>query len=225
LILTLEQYPPIEKFVSENTLSQLKNSKNTKKSLKNFYSEIMITSENNPQKLGKALQELDALIIEKSNKSESDDFYTLLRKKYGNDVGLFSLFLFNLMHLQKGEAVFLKAGIPHAYLKGNIIECMANSDNVVRAGLTPKFKDIQTLVEILTYDDGLPEVIKSSPESDTNIFEVPIPEFTIIQRNLSTGNEISITNERLEIMILTEGKISIEVDETITEYKKGDTLL
>lgn len=44
--------------------------------------------------------------------------------------------------------MFIPAGIPHAYLKGNIVECMASSDNVIRAGLTGKFKDIPALLEV-----------------------------------------------------------------------------
>ncbi|KAJ1970695.1 Mannose-6-phosphate isomerase, partial [Dimargaris verticillata] len=51
-------------------------------------------------------------------------------------------------------AIFLGANEPHAYLSGDIIECMATSDNVVRAGLTPKFKDVEVLIEMLTYDYG-----------------------------------------------------------------------
>ena len=66
-------------------------------------------------------------------------------------MGYIRCFLLNLVYLKKGQGVFLNAGIPHAYLKGNIVECMANSDNVVRAGLTPKFKDVETLAEILTW--------------------------------------------------------------------------
>ena len=52
---------------------------------------------------------------------------------------------------EQREAMFLQAKDPHAYISGDIIECMAASDNVVRAGFTPKFKDVKNLVEMLTY--------------------------------------------------------------------------
>ena len=91
--------------------------------------------------------------------SSSDDanpalsrLFQRLNKQYpGGDVGLFSIYFFNYMILQPGEAILLKANIPHAYLHGQCMECMACSDNVVRAGLTPKFKDIATLIEMLDY--------------------------------------------------------------------------
>ena len=61
--------------------------------------------------------------------------------------------------MQPGEALFLGANEPHAYLYGDCVECMAASDNVVRAGLTPKFKDVETLTSMLTYTDGPPITI------------------------------------------------------------------
>ncbi len=92
-------------------------------------------------------------------KSENDklsNYYKFCYEKYGKyDVGLLCLYLLNFVELKEGEAVFLEAGIPHAYLTGNIVECMANSDNVVRIGLTPKFKDIATLIKIFKVTDDL----------------------------------------------------------------------
>lgn len=56
--------------------------------------------------------------------------------------------------LKTGEAVHLGANIPHAYLSGELVECMATSDNVIRAGLTPKFRDTAALCGSLTYEQG-----------------------------------------------------------------------
>jgi mannose-6-phosphate isomerase len=55
------------------------------------------------------------------------------------------------MHLKTGEWFLIEADIPHAYIQGELMECMINSDNVVRGGLTPKLKDINTLLEMLPY--------------------------------------------------------------------------
>ncbi len=74
-----------------------------------------------------------------------------LASEYPNDVGCFVVFLLNCFSLQKGEAIYLAANVPHAYLFGEGVECMACSDNVVRAGLTPKFKDVDTLCSMLDY--------------------------------------------------------------------------
>jgi len=69
-----------------------------------------------------------------------------IESQYPGDVGIFSIFLLNLISLKPGEGLYLAANEPHAYISGDCIECMATSDNVVRAGLTPKFKDVETLI-------------------------------------------------------------------------------
>ena len=74
-----------------------------------------------------------------------------LEKQYPADIGVISAFFLNYVKLNPGEALYLGANEPHAYLYGECIECMATSDNVVRAGLTPKLRDTQTLCSMLTY--------------------------------------------------------------------------
>jgi mannose-6-phosphate isomerase len=70
----------------------------------------------------------------------------------GGDVGVLSVFFLNFLRLSPGEAIFIPANTPHAYLSGEILECMQNSDNVIRGGLTPKFKDVEVLIDSLSYD-------------------------------------------------------------------------
>lgn len=83
--------------------------------------------------------------------SEVESLVLRLNDEYQVDIGCFCPFLLNYITLEPGEAVFLGANEPHAYLSGDCIECMACSDNVVRAGLTPKFIDKATLCSMLTY--------------------------------------------------------------------------
>jgi mannose-6-phosphate isomerase len=59
----------------------------------------------------------------------------------------------NILHLKKGEWFLINPDVPHAYLKGELMECMVNSDNVVRGGLTPKLKDVDTLMKLLPFGD------------------------------------------------------------------------
>ena len=83
--------------------------------------------------------------------SDEEQWVLKLAKEYPEgDVGVFSFFVLNLELLSPGEAVFIGPNIPHAYLGGELVECMANSDNVVRAGLTHKYKDVDTLVDVFT---------------------------------------------------------------------------
>ncbi|VDP15941.1 unnamed protein product [Schistosoma margrebowiei] len=80
------------------------------------------------------------------------EIFIRLATDYPGDVGCFSLFFFNYLKLNPGEAIFLEPNLPHAYLSGDCVECMASSDNVIRAGLTPKFKDVDHLLRIIQYE-------------------------------------------------------------------------
>lgn len=81
---------------------------------------------------------------------EESALFTRFSAKYGmEDPGLFAMLLMRQVHLAPGQAIFIGANVPHAYLEGDLIECMACSDNVVRAGLTPKYKDVETLLEVV----------------------------------------------------------------------------
>ncbi|KAG5442154.1 putative mannose-6-phosphate isomerase, variant 2 [Clonorchis sinensis] len=86
------------------------------------------------------------------NLSSVFQVYLRLAQEFPGDVGCFSLFFLNYIKLEPGQAVYLEPNLPHAYLSGDCIECMACSDNVVRAGLTPKFKDVECLLGMLQYD-------------------------------------------------------------------------
>ena len=122
--------------------------------------------------------------------------------QYGDDIGLFVMFLLNYLTLQPGEALFMGANGIHAYLSGDIIECMASSDNVVRAGLTPKFKDVDTLVGMLDYNYAPVDQQKMVPTdypyaalnrqayssgSKCHLFNPPIDEFAVIHTVLKGG--------------------------------------
>lgn len=85
-----------------------------------------------------------------------------LHAQFGEDVGIFSLFFLNYVKMKVGDCLYMPQNTPHAYLSGDIVECMACSDNVVRGGLTPKFKHIDVLCEMLDYSGGLPPCIRPS---------------------------------------------------------------
>lgn len=74
--------------------------------------------------------------------------YCELNSHYPEDPGIFFAMFMNYIELNIGEAVVIHAGVPHCYLEGDCFEAMACSDNVVRAGLTPKPKDVRTLLEV-----------------------------------------------------------------------------
>ena len=92
---------------------------------------------------------------ENSHEINLEGLILRLSKQYPNDVGIFAPLFLNIFRLQPGESIFLSAGLPHAYLDGNCLESMACSDNVVRAGLTPKLRDTAVLCEMLDYSGNV----------------------------------------------------------------------
>src|SRR5690606_17771100 len=84
----------------------------------------------------------------KLEKTKVEQVILRLYEKYPGDVGCFAPYMLNLVLLNPGESLFLSPNEPHAYLSGDCVEIMANSDNTVRAGLTPKFRDVDTLCEM-----------------------------------------------------------------------------
>jgi mannose-6-phosphate isomerase len=162
---------------------------------------------------------------------EKEQIFVDLREKYtGADVGLFSVFFLNLVHLKKGQAVFTKAGVPHAYLKGNVVECMANSDNVVRAGLTPKFRDIETLIDILTYETGPAGILEDGSGQAETIYQVPVAEFQLSRWQMSPGEQKKqLTHDRPQILLVTEGEILVrwggETQRDANIFRTGQSIL
>ncbi|XP_037828731.1 mannose-6-phosphate isomerase [Lucilia sericata] len=119
------------------------------------------------------------------------DIFITINSDFPGDVGVLSLFFLNLLYLQPGESIYLGANEIHAYLSGDCIECMACSDNVIRAGLTPKLKDVKQLLASLNYT-GSPASSKlfQPKELDENskLFAPPIPDFAVVQISLSSSS-------------------------------------
>jgi len=145
----LQKYEQLQNLCNKNLCQQFAQARSSDQAglLKQIYSNLMQSSSTTIS------QAVDAHL--QAIGSSTDDLSNLFRRlnqQYpGGDVGVFSIYFFNYMTLNPGEAILLKANVPHAYLQGECIECMACSDNVVRAGLTPKFKDISTLIDMLDY--------------------------------------------------------------------------
>ncbi|OBZ77683.1 Mannose-6-phosphate isomerase [Grifola frondosa] len=105
-----------------------------------------------------------------------------LNSQFPGDIGVFCAFILNHLILNPGEAIFLAAGEPHAYVSGDIVECMATSDNVIRAGLTPKLRDIPNLISGLTYTAAhwskhLVKPIQFASASHTTLYDPRSPNF------------------------------------------------
>lgn len=156
-----------------------------------FFKRLM-TGADNKRELNQTLNDLkNRLYKQKSEYTDHEQLFLDLRKLYpGPDIGLLAVFFLNLINLKSGQGIFLDSGIPHSYIRGNIIECMANSDNVIRAGLTGKFRDIKTLTQVIRYDNDPVHVIE--PDKDRSVFVYPVPaaEFQVTRIILESGRMI-----------------------------------
>ncbi|WFD31748.1 mannose-6-phosphate isomerase [Malassezia sp. CBS 17886] len=141
-----------------------------------------------------------------------------LDAQFPRDVGVLCTFFLNLVQLAPGEAIFLGANEPHAYISGNLLECMAASDNVVRAGLTPKARDVDVLVHMLTYQStpAADQVLHAAPWTGESgaatslLYEPPVPEFSVV---LTTVDARSASRQRSvagpSILLVVEGTGSL----------------
>ncbi|XP_028026153.1 mannose-6-phosphate isomerase [Bombyx mandarina] len=153
------------------------------------------------------------------NRLEKDDasnqtflLYSLLRRLHSDfpgDVGCWGPYFLNYIVLHPGQAIFLKPNLPHAYLSGDCVECMACSDNVIRAGLTPKHIDVPTLVDMLDYNSyGKDQLLFHPQLEDANscIWRPPVPDFAVVKINV-VGPEPYNTQIRPSpsLLIVTSG--------------------
>lgn len=143
------------------------------------------------------------------------------------DIGIFSIYFFNLLEVQKGEAVFQDAGVPHAYLEGQNIELMANSDNVLRCGLTPKHIDIPELLQHVVFEATHPEILKGAMGADSleRTFNTVAKDFLLSELLLEQGTIFEASSEAAIIMIVTEGEVKVSSADDILEVSKGGSFL
>jgi len=143
------------------------------------------------------------------NNQQGEPWQTIrvISEFYPDDSGLFSPLLLNVVKLAPGEAMFLFAETPHAYLKGVALEVMANSDNVLRAGLTPKYIDIPELVANVQFvakpaAELLTQPMQNGAELD---FPIPVDDFAFSLHALSS-TETVIAQQSAAILFCVDGE-------------------
>ena len=143
---------------------------------------------------------------------------------YPDDSGLFSPLLLNVITLQPGEAMFLFAETPHAYLKGVALEVMANSDNVLRAGLTPKFIDIPELLANLKFQAKPAATLLTQPQRDgeTLNFPIPVEDFAFAIHGLSAAPQ-TLAQNSAALLFCIEGQAIIEKSGQQLVLKPGES--
>ncbi len=153
----------------------------------------------------RALDVLKSVLDEQQG--EPWDTIRSISEFYPDDSGLFSPLLLNVITLQPGEGMFLYAETPHAYLKGVSLEVMANSDNVLRAGLTPKYIDIPELLANLKFNARPASELLTTPVvkgAELN-FPIPVEDFAFSIHSLSAEPQ-TLEQDSAAIVFCIEGQ-------------------
>ncbi|MCX4748696.1 mannose-6-phosphate isomerase, class I [Kitasatospora sp. NBC_01287] len=136
--------------------------------------------------------------------------YAYAAKHFPGDAGVLAALLLNHFRLRPGEAVYLGAGVPHAYLRGTCVEILANSDNVLRCGLTPKHVDVPELLKVVVFEPGDPGVRGPVAIGDgEELFPVPIDEFRLSRFTLAPGLRCEVDGRAVQILLCTEGSVTL----------------
>lgn len=147
-----------------------------------------------------------------------------IMSRYPEDIGLFAPLMMNLVELQPGDAMFLYAGTPHAYLHGCGLEVMANSDNVLRAGLTNKHIDISELLANVDFVEKKSNDILMQPIRQSMAFHYPIPvhDFAFSVYDLS-GQSLTINIQSCSIIFIIQGEMYFKQGDNELTLKAGES--
>lgn len=158
----------------------------------------------------------------KHQDEETFALITSLAAQYPGDVGLFSPLLLNVVTLQPGQAMFLDACTPHAYVRGTGLEIMANSDNVLRAGLTPKYIDVAELLDCTRCLPKPDDQILLAPRMEGAVqhFEVPVPDFTF---SVYPAGEHQLTTASAEILFAIDEAVILKRGDDTLRLEKGQS--
>jgi mannose-6-phosphate isomerase len=151
-----------------------------------------------------------------------------LAERYPSDAGVLAAMLLNRISLKPGEGIFLAAGNLHAYLHGVGFEVMANSDNVLRGGLTPKHVDVPELLRVLDFTPTSDLVIRPEVTDDgfEMVYATPVPEFAVSVLNLDgqfLGKEVDAParHDGPQVLLCTEGSAEVRAKTSVLTLERG----
>lgn len=192
-------------------LKALKNRPGVSLGLREFFGGLM----------SKAVEDVTEIIKEAARNAErlkdEDPAYgwvLTLKEEYPGDIGALSPVILNLVCLKPGEALYLDAGRLHAYLDGVGIELMANSDNVLRGGLTPKHIDLPELSKVLRFEETLPDILTPVQKTEgERVYHTSAEEFLLSEISVNEKREYRSPIKRsVEIMLCVRGEARVFSD-------------
>ncbi|WP_295540676.1 mannose-6-phosphate isomerase, class I [uncultured Thiohalocapsa sp.] len=144
------------------------------------------------------------------------------------DRGLLSFLLLNLLHLRPGQAIFLPAGELHSYLQGAGLELMANSNNVLRGGLSAKHIDVDALLEVLRVDPHVPRIMApqtAAHDPRWQIYAPPVAEFSLRRLRLGVGDAAPLEPHAVMLGLVLDGTLHIDGAASRLRLHRGGTCL
>jgi mannose-6-phosphate isomerase len=149
-----------------------------------------------------------------------------LAEQFPGDIGALAPLFLNIVELKPGEALFQPAGDLHAYLEGFGLELMANSDNVLRGGLTSKYVDVPELMTVLNFRSSDPDVLKTGDENRCGIrrYSTPAGEFALGLADQDTNRNTRIPSGMGPVIILSlEGNLVLNSETDKLKLSKGES--
>ena len=172
--------------------------------LKSFFNTLMTIEKDRQRRI---ITEVVEGCIENPRADPAFEWVMKLNKEYPGDIGVLSPLFLNVIQLQPGEALYIPAGEFHAYLEGAGIELMANSDNVLRGGLTPKHIDVLELLHILNFTPIETDILRPEKRAGgERFFPTPAEEFSLSLISVRKGSFFESPRKRsVEMMICVKG--------------------
>lgn len=189
--------------------------------LKAFFSTLLLLHGEIKETAVKAL-------VEYANANKEDPLFSIildLSNQHPGDIGLFSPLMLNVITLQPGEAMYLTACTPHAYIKGTGLEIMASSDNVLRAGLTAKYIDVKELVACTQFKATPFSTLRFNPEEKDGglYYAIPVDDFKFTL--YKSINNLTIQTKSADIILALDTIVTINHENGETAIiNKGESL-
>ena len=148
-----------------------------------------------------------------------------LDEHHPGDPGILAALLMNRFGFVLFEALFLPAGNLHAYLHGIGVEVMANSDNVMRGGLTPKHVDVAELLAVLDFTPGMPDLVDLVPEGQSVWrYDTPAPEFALWRVDADASEVVVPAETSGRVLLVVEGSVEVGDGSTTRHLRRGDSV-
>lgn len=149
-----------------------------------------------------------------------------LGERYPADAGVLASLLLNRLTLEPGEGIYLPAGNLHAYLRGLAVEIMANSDNVLRGGLTPKHVDVPELLRVLDFSPASEAHLHVETVTDgaQTRYRTPAREFTLSRFDLAAGEPTQVGIKGPRILLCTQGDVTLDGSGTGLKVRAGQSV-